>query len=136
LYQALGTFGALLALLAVKLKSASLTQYDGGLYMKLSAYLFGALFLAGCASAQSGDSQPASATQDPQQAIEEAVQAQKKAASVGSEWRDTQSLIDKAREAAGKGDSTTALKLAAEAKFQGEQGYIQGTSQKDVGPRY
>jgi hypothetical protein len=107
--------------------------------MRPSAYLFGALFLAGCASAQSGSESPptaAGAAQDPQQAIEEAVQAQKKAASVGSEWRDTQSLIDKAKDAAGKGDTATALKLAAEAKLQGEQGYLQGTSQKDVGPRY
>ena len=59
------------------------------------------------------------------QAISAAEAARKKAASVGGEWRDTGKLIKKAKAAAEKGDSEKAVKLATEARKQGELGYQQ-----------
>jgi hypothetical protein len=53
-------------------------------------------------------------------AIASARDAQKQAASVGGEWRDTGKMIKKAEEAA---------KLAAKAEEQGMLGYMRATSQ-------
>lgn len=61
---------------------------------------------------------------------------QKKAASVGSEWRDIGKFLKQAEEAAKKGDYETAVKLAEKARLQGEMGYKQALDQKNAGPRF
>ncbi len=109
--------------------------------MRILSCLAGALLLAGCATAQTNaDAVPATAKnqpiQSPAEAIAAAKQANKKAASVDHEWRDTAKVIKKAETAAAEGDEKLALKLAEQAKLQAEQAYIQGTTQKDVGPRF
>jgi hypothetical protein len=68
-----------------------------------------------------------------EQAIEAARAAQKAAASVGGEWRDTGKLIKEADAAAKAGDYGSAIRLADEARQQGELGYEQALTQKDVG---
>ncbi len=66
----------------------------------------------------------------------EAKMWQKKAASVGGEWRDIGKFLKQAEAAAKKGDYDTAVKLAAKARFQGEMGYKQALEQKNAGPRF
>lgn len=56
--------------------------------------------------------------------------AQKKASSVGGEWRDVGKFIKEAEQAAADGDFDRAKKLAQKAKTQGELGYEQAVSQK------
>lgn len=56
--------------------------------------------------------------------------AQKKAGSVGGEWRDVGKFIKEAEQAAANGDFDQAKKLAQEAKTQSELGYEQAVSQK------
>jgi hypothetical protein len=64
--------------------------------------------------------------------IADADAARKKAASVGSEWRDTGSIISKAKAALKAGDTVKAMKLASEAHSQGVLGYQQGAAQKEL----
>ena len=66
------------------------------------------------------------------QAIEKAEAAQKKAASVNGEWRDTGKIIKKAKAAAKKGDYTSAIKMANTAFRQGELGYQQAVEQQNA----
>lgn len=75
-------------------------------------------------------------TNDVDIAIQEAVAAIDKAKSVGGEWRDSRKLIDKAQKAAEAGDEKKALKIAHDAKLQGELGYEQALSQKDAKPAF
>ena len=56
--------------------------------------------------------------------------AQKKASSVGGEWRDVGKFIKEAEQAAADGDFDRAKKLARKAKTQSELGYEQAVSQK------
>ncbi len=65
-------------------------------------------------------------------AIAAATAAAKKANSVDGEWRDTGMMIKSAQAAADKGDYATAIKLAKKAQEQGELGYQQAVSQKDL----
>jgi Ni/Co efflux regulator RcnB len=70
-------------------------------------------------------------------AVEKADASRKKAASAGSEWRDTGKMIKQAKAAAKKGDYKKGLELANTAYRQGELGYQQAIDQKDVGfPSY
>ena len=62
-------------------------------------------------------------------AIASAKDAQKQAASVGGEWRDTGKLIKKAEKLLKDGKAEEAAKLAAKAEAQGMLGYMQATSQ-------
>lgn len=71
-----------------------------------------------------------------EKALAAAKDAQKKAASVDGEWRDTGKMISKAEEAAAKGDYAGATKMAKKAAMQGQAGYNQAMSQKDAGPRF
>lgn len=64
--------------------------------------------------------------------IEQAENTVKKAAKVGSEWRDTAKMIQSAKEALVKGDFITARHLADEATYQGELAYKQGVRQKHL----
>lgn len=61
-----------------------------------------------------------------------AKEAQKKAASVGGEWRDVGSFIKDAEKAAEGGDYKTALKMSKRARVQGELGYEQAMEQKNA----
>jgi len=106
----------------------------------LAALLTLGLVLSGCAQ-QETKSSAAPAPSDPAAAYEMALAnanaAQKKAASVGGEWRDTGKLMKKAQEAAKAGDYANAKVLADKASFQYKAGYEQAQSQKNVGnPRY
>lgn len=60
----------------------------------------------------------------------EAKEAQKKANSVGGEWRDVGKFLKEAEQAAESGDLDKAKKLANKAKTQCEIGYEQAVSQK------
>lgn len=68
-------------------------------------------------------------------ALSAAKASQKKAASVGGEWRDTGKILKKAAAAAAEGDYATATKLANKAKAQGDIGYQQALEQANAGPR-
>jgi len=66
-----------------------------------------------------------------------ALAAQKAAASVGGEWRDTGQMIKDAEAAAKAGDYDKATKLAEEARQQGELGHKQALAEKKAGmPAY
>ncbi|MGB5201629.1 MAG: hypothetical protein WBR56_17195 [Sedimenticolaceae bacterium] len=106
----------------------------------LAALIMLGLVLSGCAQ-QETKSSAAPAPSDPAAAYEMAMAdanaAQKKAASVGGEWRDTGKLMKEAQEAAKAGDYAKAKALADKATFQYKAGYEQAQSQKNVGnPRY
>ena len=62
--------------------------------------------------------------------VNEAIAAQKKANSVGGEWRDVKKFIDGAKKAAAEGKHEEAMKLAQKAKTQSELGYEQAVSQQ------
>ena len=62
-------------------------------------------------------------------AIADAKAAQKQAASVGGEWRDTGKMIKNAEKLLKEGKEAEAEKLAREAEAQGMLGYMQATSQ-------
>jgi rhodanese-related sulfurtransferase len=66
-------------------------------------------------------------------AIAAAEEARKKAASVGGEWRDTDKMIKKAATLLDTREYTKAIKIANEAKLQGEIGHDQAMDQKDAG---
>jgi sulfur-oxidizing protein SoxA len=58
-------------------------------------------------------------------ALKAAESARKQAAEVHGEWRDTKKIIEEAKEAAAKGDTKQATKLANKARAQGELGLQQ-----------
>jgi hypothetical protein len=68
-----------------------------------------------------------------EQALQAAEEAQKKAASVGGEWRDVGKFLKESQAAANAGDYAKATKLANQAKTQSELGYEQAISQEGVG---
>ena len=105
----------------------------------LASLLVSGALLSGCAS--TGESQTAAAEVNPlqqeyEQAMSAAKAAQKQAASVGGEWRDTGKILKQAEQSAKTGDYEKAIKLCNKAKFQGEVGYEQAMSQKSAGPRF
>lgn len=106
--------------------------------MKKLAIVVATLFiLAGCGTTQEqgGEAAGGSASPEVEAAIKEAEAAIKKADSVGGAWRDSSGkILKKAKAAAAKGDNKAALKLAKEAKFQGEMGYQQAKEQEKAGP--
>jgi len=98
-------------------------------------------FSAGILVAALAGGLPASSWADDQADFEKAMTAaqevRKKAAAVGGEWRDIGTFLEQAEQAAAKGDFATANELAEKARKQGELGYEQVMSQKDVGlPEY
>jgi len=99
--------------------------------------LFATVMIAGCAS-KAPQSKPVSATSASYEAATAAARdAQKKAASVGGEWRDIGSTLDKADAAAKAGDLAGAIKLADWAREQSEMGYEQALAQEKAGaPSY
>lgn len=104
--------------------------------MLLAAAFTSAVFgLVGCA--QQETKQATAAPMGDKAAYETAIAAakadQRKAASVGGEWRDTGKVIKEAEEAAAKGDFAKAAKLAEKAAFEGRMGYEQALGQKNAG---
>ncbi|MGE0081390.1 MAG: SoxXA-binding protein [Thiohalomonadaceae bacterium] len=87
--------------------------------MKKYALLLAATLLAS-ACANQGPSQPAATADSANQAIAAAEASLKKAQQVGYQWRDTESLITQAKEAAAKQDFATAQNLANQAEQQGQ----------------
>jgi len=67
-----------------------------------------------------------------EKAVATAETAQKKAASVGGEWRDTGKIIKQAKSAQSKGDFDQAIKLANKATRQGQLGYEQAVAQSEL----
>lgn len=84
--------------------------------------------ISGCAG---GTAKPATA-ESANSAIAAAEAARKKAGSVDGEWRDTAKFIKKAKSAAKSKDYAKATKLATKAREQGELGYLQAVSQKEL----
>jgi len=64
--------------------------------------------------------------------IDNAEKARKRAASVDGEWRDTGKFIKKAKALSKEGKYDAAIKLAKKAKREGELGYEQAVSQKEL----
>ena len=67
-----------------------------------------------------------------EQAIKDADASRKRADSVSGEWRDTGKMIKSAQKALKEGDYDTAMKLAKKAHQQGQLGYEQAVSQKEL----
>jgi hypothetical protein len=105
---------------------------------KLAIALTTLFILSGCSLFQGGGGSMGSsggASPEVEKMIGEAEAAIKKAKSVDGEWRDSvKKYLKKAKAAAAKGDNDKALKLAKEAKFEGEMGYQQAVEQKNAGP--
>ncbi len=98
-------------------------------------------FSAGILVATLAAGLPAGSRADDQTDFEKAMtaaqEARRQAAAVGGEWRDIGKFIKQAEQAAAEGDFVTADRLAEKARRQGELGYEQAMSQKDVGfPEY
>lgn len=66
-----------------------------------------------------------------EKAIAAAEEAQKKAASVGGEWRDIDKMLAAAKDAVKAGDFAEAVKQANKARKQGETGYAQMMAQQE-----
>ncbi len=64
--------------------------------------------------------------------IDHAEKARMRAASVDGEWRDTAKFIKKAKALLKEGKYDAAIKLAKKAKREGELGYEQAVSQKEL----
>ena len=95
-----------------------------------------AFVLSGCgAMSGGGDSASGDGAAAAKAAIAAAEAALDKARSVEGEWRDAKKqMVKKAKAAASKGEFDKAVKLANEAKFQGEMGYKQAMDEKNAGP--
>ncbi|MFP4130690.1 MAG: LysM peptidoglycan-binding domain-containing protein [Thiohalospira sp.] len=90
------------------------------------------LIAAGCAGSPSdeGDSDGSGAEGAAERAISEARAAIKKTDDEGCLWRDTESMLKDAEEAADDGEYAEAEELADEALFQAEQGMKQCEEQR------
>ncbi len=105
--------------------------------MTLKKQLATLLLTSALVSVSCAAKSPKQDTASANQAIAAAEAARKKAGSVGGEWRDTGKLIKKAKAAAEKGENEKAIKLATQARKQGELGYQQAMDQKNAGvPTY
>lgn len=99
------------------------------------------LALTGCqttGSEKSADAAPASSAKSAEEAAYQTALAgakaeQKKAKSMGGEWRDIGKMLKKADAAAQKGDYATATKMANKAAFQGKMGQAQASTEANVG---
>ena len=88
----------------------------------------------GCADTAKKDAEAATAAEAAKanQSISAAKKANKKAKSVGFEWRDTGKWIKKAEASAKKGDNKNAIKLAGKAKTEAELAYKQYILEKGI----
>lgn len=93
--------------------------------MKRTTFVFlGVTILAGCTAQVLADP-------NPQEAIEQAKQAQDKAASLNGGWVTTDKLIQQAEAALAKGEDNKAVALAEEAKQDAELAYAQAKNQSE-----
>jgi hypothetical protein len=76
----------------------------------------------------------AASMEEAEQAIAAADAAIKKAASVNGEWRDSKKFLQQAQEATKNGDNDKAVKLAKQARMEGELGFNQAMGQQEAGP--
>ncbi|MCG8426759.1 MAG: hypothetical protein MI754_05300 [Chromatiales bacterium] len=106
------------------------TKYLG--ILVLATILIGGIGCATAGSEKSAAMKTEMTADGAKQAIAAAKAAQKKAASVSGEWRDTGKIIKAAEKALKEGDVKTAIKLANKARVQGERGYEQMMAQKDL----
>ena len=92
----------------------------------LSTALLSLWLISGCAN-QSATSDTAASKASPEAtaAITNASDAIAIAKSNDWIWRDTESFLSKAKDAAAAGDSATAIKLADKAKFEAETAVVQ-----------
>ncbi len=67
-----------------------------------------------------------------EQSLVDAREWQRKAASVGGEWRDVHVFIEQAEQAAARGAYQMAIDQARQARFQAEMGYRQMKAQEQV----
>lgn len=88
------------------------------------------LMLGACATTGGGSQTSAN---DAAQAIAAAQAAREKVAKVGYEWRDTGSLLDKAKQAAEAKEYDKAAALASEAEKQSVAAMAQYEAQKNAG---
>ncbi len=105
--------------------------------------LIATLGLAGCQTAQvqeksAAPRSAAAMAKSPQEAefqkaLADAKAAQKAAAAVKNEWRDTGKLIEAAEKAAKAGDYAKAIKLARDAEFQGKMAVQQAKENQNAG---
>jgi nucleoid-associated protein YgaU len=86
----------------------------------ISVALLSLGLMAGCATTENTAPAANDAAATAQQAIDAAKAANKQAAAVGYEWRDTGAMIKEAEEALKSGDTDKATKLANEAKTQAD----------------
>jgi hypothetical protein len=93
-----------------------------------------AILVSACGSMQGsgGSPEPEASKSTFEQSYQAAEDAYKKAKSVNNLWVNTEEDMEKAKEAASKGDFATAIKLAKRAKFESDAAYAQGESQKDA----
>ena len=85
----------------------------------------------GCAAQQTKES-ASMASPEATAAIAAASAAIKKAKANDWVWRDTEKFLSEAQQAADKGDTATAVKLANKAKFQAEAAVIQYNHEKSI----
>ena len=89
-----------------------------------------AALISGCAGG--GEAVKPATAESAKSSIAAADAARKKAGSVGGEWRDTAKMIKKANKAASAKNYAAAVKIANKAREQGELGYQQAVSQKEL----
>ena len=65
-------------------------------------------------------------------AYQAAQEARQNAAAAGFEWRDTEEMLEDAKQAAADGDFDTAVTLANDAKIQGELGVQQAAREAEA----
>lgn len=94
--------------------------------------LAGFLFIAPVLASKTDDTSVDQLAIKAKEAITAAMAARNKARSVEGEWRDTGKLIRKAKAAYKAGAYERAIKLAQDARIQGELGYAQAISQQEL----
>ncbi len=92
--------------------------------------LLAAVFAASCATGSAFAADEKAVTEA---AIQAAIAAQKAAAAVGGEWRDTGKVIKQAQAAAAEGNFGNAQQLAKKAEDQGKIGKAQALGEVGVG---
>ena len=97
----------------------------------LTIALLSVLFNIGCAGPQEKGGSASKASPEAMAAIKNASDAIKAAKANDWIWRDTESFLEEAQQAADQGDNATAIKLADKAKFEAESAVIQYNYEKN-----
>ncbi len=110
--------------------------------LMLAMALLPAIALTGCQTAETKEAAAPETAMAPQaaafqKALAAAKKANKAAAALKNEWRDTAKIIKAAEKAAAKGDYATAIKLANKAEEQGRLAVQQARDNANAGnPSY